>query len=100
MSEKKEFVYKLNPSRPTFIQDMTAEEEAVMGRHFHYLQGLLKEQRLIMAGPCLDAEFGLVVFVAESEEEAREVMNNDPAIKEGVMIADLHPFRVSLLQGR
>lgn len=100
MSQKKEYVYKLHPVRPDLTQNMTPEEEAIIGRHFSYLQNLLKNMRLIMAGPCEDAAFGLVIFTAETEEEARMTMENDPAVKEGVMTADLHPFHISLMQGR
>jgi uncharacterized protein YciI len=46
----------------------------------------------------LDKAFGIVVFQASSEEEAQEYMKNDPAVKKGIMTAELHPFRISLLQ--
>ncbi|MGZ4135865.1 MAG: YciI family protein, partial [Tumebacillaceae bacterium] len=68
--------------------------------HFGYLQGLLKEGKLILAGPCLDRVMGITIFKADSEEEARAIMNNDPAVVKGVMSAELHPYRVSLLTGR
>jgi hypothetical protein len=36
------------------------------------------------------------VFVSASEQEARELMNGDPAVKQGVMKAELFPFNVAL----
>ncbi|MBI1880411.1 MAG: hypothetical protein HYR94_19710 [Chloroflexi bacterium] len=41
--------------------------------------------------------FGITVFEADSEEKAREIMNNDPAVIHGVMRAELYPFRIVLM---
>jgi uncharacterized protein len=41
---------------------------------------------------------GIAVFRAESENAARQIMNEDPAVKKGVMTATLYPFKV-LMQG-
>jgi uncharacterized protein YciI len=39
--------------------------------------------------------FGVVIFSAESEDAARTIMNNDPAVRKGVMEADLFPYKVA-----
>ncbi|HET6173741.1 MAG TPA: YciI family protein [Gaiellales bacterium] len=90
----------IRPPRPTFIGDMSEEERTVMGEHFAYLQGLLRQGRLLLAGPSLDPPFGIVVFVAESEEEAWALVRADPSVRAGVQTPELHPFRTSLLAGR
>lgn len=41
--------------------------------------------------------FGIVILEVNSEEEAIELMVNDPAVKEGIMEATLFPFRVALI---
>lgn len=41
---------------------------------------------------------GIVILEVDSEEEARELMENDPAVKEGVMEATLFPYRVALIR--
>jgi uncharacterized protein YciI len=41
--------------------------------------------------------FGITVFEAATEEKAREIMNNDPAVIQGVMRAELYPFRIVLM---
>ena len=69
-----------------------------MDRHFGYLKKLTDEKTVILAGPCLDAAFGVMIFESESEETARQIMENDPAIKERLMTAELHPFKVSLMR--
>ena len=39
--------------------------------------------------------FGIIVFLADSEEAARSIMNKDPAIEKGLMESRLHPFRIA-----
>ena len=89
------YIYLIRP-RTGFIDSMTAEEAETMDRHFAYLQGLQAENRLVLAGPCLDGAFGVVILRAPSAEGAWEVMANDPAVRAGIMKAELHRFRVSL----
>jgi hypothetical protein len=43
---------------------------------------------------------GICVFTAVSDTEAAEIMNNDPCVKSGVMMAKVHPFNLALLEGR
>lgn len=75
---------------------LSPEEEAIVEEHFEYLKKALAEGILEMAGRCIDGEFGIVIFRANSEEKARQLMENDPAVKKGVMTAKLHPFRIAL----
>lgn len=93
-----EYVYLIRATRPGFAEGSTPEEDAAMSAHFQYLKGLLAEGTLILAGPCLDTAFGVVIFRAQSLEDARRIMESDPSVMSGVMGAELHEFRVSLLQ--
>ncbi|HLO01924.1 MAG TPA: YciI family protein [Symbiobacteriaceae bacterium] len=90
----------MQPTRPNFLEECTPEEESIMGEHFTYLKELLAKGQLLMAGPCEDAAFGIVVFEAESLDSAEAIMHSDPAVAKGVMSAELHPFRVSLKKER
>jgi uncharacterized protein YciI len=92
------YIYLIRATRPGFADGSTPEEDAAMSEHFAYLKGLLADGRLILAGPCLDTAFGVVIFDAETEEEARSMMETDPSVRAGVMSAELHPFRASLLR--
>jgi uncharacterized protein YciI len=74
--------------------DLRAQSE-----HFAYLQQLLADGVLLMAGRTLtedESVFGLVLLRAATEQAARELMQNDPAVKQGVMTAELFPYRVAL----
>lgn len=92
------YLILLTPRRESFLLDATAEEMAVVERHFEYLQGLLAAGRLILAGRCEEGPPGIVVFEAESDEAAREVLDSDPAIEGGVFRGEVRPFRLALLR--
>ena len=94
------FIYVIRPVRTGFAGGMTANEERLMDEHFDYLKSLLAAGALVMAGPCTDAAFGVVVFRAESEAAARTIMESDPAVRGGIATAELHPFRISLQSGK
>ena len=91
-----EYIYLIHPIRHGFFDMPTAEEDAVMEEHFQYLLKASKEGTVLLAGPCTDETFGLVVFRAETDTVAQAFMFNDPSVKANVMIAELHPFRASL----
>ena len=45
-----------------------------------------------------ETTFGIVIFEAGDETAARAVMENDPAVREGVMAATLYPYRIALMR--
>jgi uncharacterized protein YciI len=96
-----EWIYFIHPPRDDFGATMTDEERAAWGVHFERLQRLLAEGTLVLAGPTLGPKnTGIAVFEAPDEEEARRIMEEDPAIAAGFATGELRPFRVSLLRGR
>jgi uncharacterized protein YciI len=96
MSVGRHFVCLLRPPRADFMQTMTEAEEAIIGRHFDYLKSLLGRGQLVIAGPCLDGAFGLVVLAAESAESANAILAGDPAVAGGVFTPEIREMRVSL----
>lgn len=94
------FLYRLLPVRPTLGFDATPAEQEIVAAHFRYLQALLAEGKLIMAAPAADYSFGLTIFEAGSAEEARTIMQGDPAVQSGVMTAELIELKIALLRGR
>lgn len=95
-----EWIYVIRAARESFKTEPTEEEMTIMGEHFRYLQQLLEDGTLLLAGPALDAAFGIAIYEADDEEAARKIMNDDPSVAGGVMHATLHPYRTSLLRGR
>jgi uncharacterized protein YciI len=92
------YVLKLIPSliKP---ENWTDRDNEIVERHFNRLQEWKEEGFLILAGRTLQMDentFGIVIFEAVDEECARTLMQSDPAVAEGVMTADLYPYRVAL----
>jgi uncharacterized protein len=101
MADVAEYVYKIQPTRPEMLtHGPTADEATLVAQHFAYLQGLAAQGVVVLAGRTLNTDeraFGIVIFRAASEEAARDVMNNDPAVKNGVMRAELYPYRIAVM---
>jgi uncharacterized protein YciI len=101
---KQQFIYILKLI-PALLDEKNwmAKEEAIVARHFAKLKGLLEEGKLILAGKTVGLDertFGVVIFEADSEEEARFLMETDPAVEEGIMTAELFPYRVALWRAK
>lgn len=101
MSGMAQYLYTIKPTRLEMLAEgPTPEEGEVLARHFAYLQDLTARGVVILAGRTQNTDasaFGIVVFNADSEDAARQVMENDPAVKHGVMRAALYPYRVALM---
>jgi len=59
------FIYLLRLTRPEAFIAPTPDEEASIEAHFQRLQEALRQGRLVLAGPCLDGAFGVVIFYAQ-----------------------------------
>ncbi len=99
MSQTQTYIMVIQPNRPTFATDATEDELKIVGEHFEYLKKCFDEGKLMLVGPCLDAAFGIGIFEVESEQEVRDIMLDDPAVKAGVFkLKEIHPFKISLLR--
>lgn len=101
-NEKKQFIYVLKLI-PYLLDEnnWTEREEKIVNKHFVELQELLREGKLVLAGRTLNMDektFGIVILEVDSEEEARTIMKNDPAVAEEIMTAELFPYRVALIK--
>ncbi len=100
MADDQIYLYRIQPQRVEMLSEgPRPEEEAAIERHARYLQSLVDEGRVLLAGRTLvtdETSFGLVILRAASEEEARRIMREDPAVAEGVMHSELFPFRVAM----
>ncbi len=79
----------------------TNTDNMIVDQHLSNLKKLLEEGILVLAGRTLeedDKTFGIVIFEAETDEQAEQIMLNDPAVKGGIMVSELHPYRVALIR--
>jgi uncharacterized protein YciI len=96
----KQFLYRLEPARVEMVTvGPTPDEAAIVSQHFAYLENLTTQGVMLLVGRTQDNSpdtIGLAIFQAESEDQARAIMENDPAVKNGVMQAKLFPFKIAL----
>jgi uncharacterized protein YciI len=101
MSEVNQYLYKIKPTRPEMLsRGSTPQEDEIVSQHFNYLSTLAEKGVVLLAGRTQNTDessFGIVIFQAESIESAQDIVHNDPAIKNGVMKAQLYPFRTALV---
>lgn len=95
------YLYRIQPTRPAMLTEgPTAEEGRLIGEHFEYLKSLTEIGVVHLAGRTTNTDptsFGIVLFAAHSDDAARVIMEQDPAVAGGVMRAELFPFSVALL---
>jgi len=104
------YVYFIRPTRAGFFDAPTEAESSVIRDHAAYVRTLLARGRLILAGPAFDPPRfpdsgvaldaptpGVVIFEAADENEAKTIMEADPAIRAGVFKAQVNRFSLAYL---
>lgn len=76
-------------------------DEAIEGEHFQRLVKLKNEGVIILAGRTqLETSdpgmMGLVIFYAKDEKEAQQLMQDDPDVKNKIMLAKVVPYGVAV----
>jgi uncharacterized protein YciI len=97
-----QYLYRIQPTRPEMVASgPTPQEQEIVAAHFEYLKQLTADGVMILVGRTLNTDastFGIAIFKAETEEEARAIMLADPAVANGVMRAELFPYRIALMR--
>lgn len=60
--------------------------QAIRPQHREYLADLKAKGKLFVSGPFTDGSGALIIYEAESEAEARELLENDPFCQGGVFV--------------
>lgn len=99
-----QFLYRFVPGdRPELSDGPDAWTEAdheVTARHIAHLRRGADAGIVVMAGRSQDwVGPAIVILETEDEAAAREFMESDPFLTEGLFRADLHPFRIAIERG-
>ena len=81
------------------LKKWTSEDQLAVNKHFEYLKNQMDTGRMILAGRTqneMKDTFGIVIFNAPDDDDARSFMENDPSIQAGVMIGALYPYAIAL----
>lgn len=66
--------------------------QQALGPHGKYMASLAADGRLMAGGPLLDADGGMAILHAADAEAARAILAADPAVKAGIMKAEVHAW--------
>jgi len=94
---KQHYYFKLIPPRPSFPQDITAEEKALMDDHGNYFAQQFDAGKLLLYGPvmALYGAFGVGILEVADADEARKFGENDPSVRAGMNRFEVYPMWVS-----
>lgn len=94
------YIYRIQPVRPAMLSEgATAEETRITGEHFAYLQRLMDEGVLILAGRTLTSDysaFGIAIFQARDDEHMQQITAADPGVAQKLFRAEWYPYRIAL----
>ena len=79
----KYYVCRLTGPRPSFPQDMTPQEAAIMQAHVAYCGELLRAGKALVFGPVADpaGAWGLGVLQLPDDADPQDIIANDPVVK-------------------
>lgn len=89
------FMLKYPPVRSTFPGDATSEEHDIMGKHIEYWTNLMNEGYSLVFGPVMDPNgwYGLGIVEADNDDQIRDFIKSDPAIKAGLMKPEFYTMK-------
>jgi hypothetical protein len=93
------FALRLIAPRPTFVEDMTDDERAMMAAHTEYWRGLLADGVAVVFGPVLDpaGPYGLAVVEVDDPGQMDRIIAGDPAVRGGLK-AEAHPMMGAIVR--
>ena len=79
---------------PSWDTTKIEERNATLQKHVANAIGLLDSGKAVIAGPFNDQTdlAGIFIFRTASADEARAWIDTDPAVKAGLMVAEIHPW--------
>ncbi len=99
VDDKKQYIYVLKLKTQFLdIDNWTEKENKIASVHFEHIKRLTNEGTVILSGRTLntdESQFGIVILEANTKKEALEVMKSDPAVAQGLMTAELFPYRIA-----
>jgi len=68
--------------------------EQPLKEHGKYMLSLYIKGSMKLAGPLTDNAGGAVLLEVSDEAEAKAIVANDPAVKSGVFVYEMHPWKL------
>jgi uncharacterized protein YciI len=89
----KQYYFCMLKKGPNRSQD-SATAAKIQAGHMEHLDKLAKLGKLLVAGPFGDESDwrGILIFDVESKEEVMRLEGDDPAVKSGRLVMEIHPW--------
>ena len=78
---------------PAWLPGKSISEQPLK-EHGKYMLGLYVKGSMKFAGPLTDNAGGAVVLEVADESQAKAIVAEDPAVKSGVFICEMHPWEL------
>ncbi|RXT05781.1 YciI family protein [Ammoniphilus sp. CFH 90114] len=75
------------------------KDKEIREEHIAYLNTLIEQGKILAKGPFTDGSGGLIIFLADSWEEAESLADQDPVVKENTREMTLREWRSNLSIG-
>jgi uncharacterized protein YciI len=89
-ADKHRFVILYSPG-PQWIKDKPFWEQP-LAEHGNYMHTLFAGKTLVMGGPFSDNSGGMAIIDVDSEQQARTIAREDPAVQSHVFTAVIRPW--------
>ena len=79
---------------PAWDSTKVEDRNSILQQHLKNVLALLDSGKVIIAGPFNDSSdvAGLFIFRTTSADEAKALVDTDPGVKAGLMVAEMHPW--------
>lgn len=88
------FVFIHRPG-PNWVEGKPVEEQP-LDEHFTHMTDLEDRGILVLGGGFLDGAGAMGVLKTETLDEARKLSEDDPSVKAGIVITEVHPWFVTV----
>ena len=88
------YVMGLLRKGPNWGAGTKEESQRIQDGHLANIRKMAEAGKLIVAGPMMDDGDlrGIFIFKAKSPDEVRAMTDDDPAVKAGRLVVELHPW--------
>lgn len=67
--------------------------QQVRPEHLNYVSELYNQGKVVMAGPFVDGQGGMVMYECETEAEAKQLAQADPVVAQGARTLELRAWK-------
>lgn len=91
-----EYYVFIHKPGPNWLRGKPVNEQPLSG-HFEYMTKLEHENVLVLGGGFTDNSGAMGILRARNIAEAEKTVNADPAVQEGIVVTEVHPYYITVV---